>query len=85
MRGYREINRRGMQLVCDGGFFATCTCSHFITAQMFEEVLTLAARDAHVRLRLIERRAQAPDHPVLLGANESEYLKFLTFQIQKER
>lgn len=85
MRGYREINRRGMQLVRDGGFFATCTCSHFITAQIFEETIALAARDAHVRLRLIERRAQAPDHPVLMGANESEYLKFLTFQIQKER
>ena len=85
VRGYREINRRGMQLVRDGGFFATCTCSHFITPDVFEDTIALAARDAHVRLRLIERRAQAPDHPVLLGANESEYLKFLIFQIQKER
>lgn len=84
-KGYREINRRGMLLVRDGGFFATCTCSHFMTGEMFENTVALAAHDAHVRLRLVERRAQAPDHPVLWGADESEYLKFLIFQVQKER
>lgn len=84
-RGYREINRRGMHLVKDNGYFATCTCSHFMTSEMFENTISQAARDAHVRLRLVEKRSQGPDHPVLWGADESEYLKFLIFQIQKER
>ena len=85
LRGYREINRRGMQLVRDGGFLATCTCSHFITPELFDDVGFHASRDAHVRLRLVEKRAQSPDHPVLLGADESAYLKFLLFQVQYER
>ena len=85
LRGYREINRRGMQLVRDGGFLATCTCSHFITPELFDDVVLRASRDAHVRLRLVEKRAQSPDHPVLLGADESAYLKFLLFQVQYER
>ena len=85
LRGYREINRRGMQLVRDGGFLATCTCSHFITPELFDDVVFHASRDAHVRLRLVEKRAQSPDHPVLLGADESAYLKFLLFQVQYER
>ena len=85
LRGYREINRRGMQLVRDGGFLATCTCSHFITPELFDSAVYQASRDAHVRLRLIEKRAQSPDHPVLLGADESAYLKFLLFQVQYER
>ncbi len=80
-RGYREINRNGMKLVRSGGFLATCSCSHFMSRELFEEMLAKAAKEAHVRLRLIEARAQSPDHPVLWGAQESYYLKFYIFQI----
>lgn len=81
VRGYREINRNGMKLVRRGGYFASCTCSHFMTRELFEKMLSYAARDAHVRLRQIEARAQAPDHPILWTAGESSYLKFYIFQI----
>lgn len=81
VRGYREINRNGMKLVRRGGYFASCTCSHFMTRELFEKMLADAARDAHVRLRQIEARAQAPDHPILWTAGESSYLKFYIFQI----
>ncbi len=84
-RGYREINRRGMALVRPGGFLATCTCSHFMTPELFRQTVALAARDARRRLLLAEERAQAPDHPVLWGADESAYLKFLLFQVLDER
>ncbi len=80
-KGYRELNREGMKLVRDGGFLATCTCSHFMTRELFEKALRLAAADAHVRLRLVEARAQAPDHPILMTQEESSYLKFYIFQI----
>ena len=84
VRGYREINRNGMKLVRPGGFFATCSCSHFMTRALFEEMLLSASRDARVRLRLAEARAQSPDHPVLWGAEESYYLKFYIFQVAEE-
>ena len=80
-RGYRDINRRGMMLVRPGGFFATCSCSHFMTRELFENMLRQAAREAHVRLRQVEARAQSPDHPVLWNADETYYLKFYIFQI----
>jgi len=85
MKGYREINRRGMQLVRDGGFLATCTCSHFMTEELFTEVLRLSAGDAHRRLRQVEFRTQSPDHPVVWGAGESYYLKFYIFQVLCEK
>ena len=81
VRGYRKINRQGMQLVRKGGFLATCSCSHFMTRELFEEMLQNAARDAHVRLRQVEARTQAPDHPILWTAAESYYLKFYIFQV----
>lgn len=84
-RGYREINRRGLALVRPGGFLATCTCSHFMTPELFRQTVAQAARDAKRRLLLVEERAQAPDHPVLWGADESAYLKFLLFQVSDER
>ncbi|MBE5996500.1 MAG: class I SAM-dependent rRNA methyltransferase [Lachnospiraceae bacterium] len=83
-RGYREINRTGMKLVKSGGYFATCSCSHFMSRELFEKMIADAARSAHVRLRLIEARAQSPDHPVLWGAQESYYLKFYIFQVVGE-
>lgn len=82
-KGYREINREGMKLVKNGGFLATCSCSHFMTRELFEKMLQNAARDAHVRLRQVECRTQAPDHPILWTSEESFYLKFYIFQIVK--
>ena len=84
-RGYREINRSGMQLVRPGGFLATCSCSHFMTRELFEEMLKNAAKDAHVQLRLVEARAQAPDHPRMFAQAETYYLKFYVFQVVGER
>ena len=80
-RGYKEINYRAMRLLPRGGLLATCSCSHFMTAPLFEEAVKSAADDAGVSLKLIEARRQAPDHPVILGMPESDYLKFYLFQI----
>ena len=80
-RGYKEINLRAMKLVRDGGFLATCSCSHFMEADLFSQVIRQAARNAHVRLRQVEFRTQAPDHPILWEADESYYLKFYIFQV----
>ena len=80
-RGYREINRRAMQLLPRGGYLATCSCSRFMTAELFRSMLLDAARDASVSLRQIEERRQSPDHPILWGVPETEYLKFFLFQV----
>lgn len=80
-RGYREINRRAMQLLPRGGYLATCSCSHFMTDGIFRAMLSDAARDAAVSLRQIENRQQSPDHPILWGVPETEYLKFYLFQV----
>jgi 23S rRNA (cytosine1962-C5)-methyltransferase len=85
VKGYRKINAAGMRITRDGGFLMTCTCSHFMTRELFEKMLLEASREAHVRLRQIEARAQAPDHPILWSAEESSYLKFYIFQIVHER
>ena len=83
-KGYREINRRGMLLVKPGGFLATCSCSHFMTDELFEQVIAQAAKSAHVRLRQVDKRAQSPDHPVIWGEGDSYYLKFYIFQVIPE-
>ena len=80
-KGYTAINRDGMRLVREGGFLATCSCSHFMTRELFEKMLREAAREAHVRIRQVEERAQSPDHPVLWTAEESYYLKFYILQV----
>lgn len=80
-RGYKEINLRGMRLVKPGGFLATCSCSHFMEQEMFAGIIREAARDAHVRLRQVEFRTQAPDHPITWAADDSYYLKFYIFQV----
>ena len=80
-RGYRQINTQAMRLLERGGYLASCSCSHFMTPDRFEQMLHEAAYDAGVHLRLIEQRAQAPDHPVLFGAPQTEYLKFYLFQV----
>ncbi|MFT3985795.1 MAG: class I SAM-dependent rRNA methyltransferase [Lachnospiraceae bacterium] len=84
-KGYREINLRAMKLVKDGGFLATCSCSHFMTYELFTETIRQAARSAHKRLRQIEYRTQSPDHPILWAAQESYYLKFYIFQVADEK
>ena len=85
IKGYREINRNGLKLVKDGGYFATCSCSHFMTQELFTKVIGQAALSAHKRLRQIEFRTQAPDHPILWSADESYYLKFYIFQVCEEK
>ena len=84
-KGYKEINLRGMKLVRDGGFLVTCSCSHFMTRELFEKTIALAAKDARKRLRQVEYRTQAPDHPILWAADESFYLKFFIFQVCTEK
>lgn len=80
-KGYREINLRGMKLVKEGGFLVTCSCSHFMDPELFAKTIGEAAHDAHRRLRQVEFRTQAPDHPILWNSEESYYLKFYIFQV----
>ena len=85
IKGYREINLRAMKLIKNGGFLATCSCSHFMSYDLFTETINQAARNVHKRLRQVEFRTQAPDHPILWAADESYYLKFYIFQVCEER
>ena len=85
VKGYREINLRAMKLVRDGGFLATCSCSHLMTYELFTQTIHQAARNVHKRLRQVEYRTQAPDHPILWAAEESYYLKFYVFQVVDEK
>lgn len=80
-RGYKEINYRAMKALPRGGYLATCSCSHFMTDALFRQMLQSAAADAQVELRLVEARAQGPDHPVLWNVPETDYLKFYIFQV----
>ena len=80
-RGYKEINYRAMKALPRGGYLATCSCSHFMTDALFRKMLQSAARDAQVELRLVEARAQGPDHPILWNVPETDYLKFYIFQV----
>ncbi len=86
VKGYREINLRGMKLVKDGGYLATCSCSHFMTPELFEKTIREAAGNVHKRLRQVEYRTQAPDHPILWSGDEtSYYLKFFILQVCDEK
>lgn len=85
VKGYREINLRAMKLVKDGGFLATCSCSHFMDYELFTQTIGQAARNVHKRLRQVEYRTQAPDHPILWAAEDSYYLKFYIFQVVDEK
>ena len=85
IKGYREINLRAMKLVKDGGFLATCSCSHFMSYELFTETIGQAAKNVRKRLRQVEFRTQAPDHPILWAADESYYLKFYIFQVCSEK
>ena len=85
VKGYREINLRGMKLVKDGGYLATCSCSHFMDPELFTKTIREAAGNVHKRLRQVEYRTQAADHPILWAADESYYLKFYIFQVCEEK
>ena len=85
IKGYREINRKGLKLVRDGGYLATCSCSHFMTQELFTKTIREAANSVHRRLRQVEFRTQSPDHPILWAADESYYLKFYIFQVVDEK
>lgn len=85
VKGYREINLRGMKLVKDGGYLATCSCSHFMEPELFTKTIREAATGAHKRLRQVEYRTQAADHPILWAADASYYLKFYIFQVCEEK
>ena len=85
IKGYREINMKGLKLVKDGGYLATCSCSHFMTQELLAKTIREAARSAHKRLRQVEFRTQAADHPILWAADGSYYLKFYIFQVVEEK
>ncbi|MBQ9059366.1 MAG: class I SAM-dependent rRNA methyltransferase [Atopobiaceae bacterium] len=80
-RGYRQINALAMKLLPRGSYLATCSCSHFMPTERFLSVVAQAAHDAGVQLRQVEARQQAPDHPIVVGIPETDYLKFFVFQI----
>ena len=81
LRGYKEINLRAMKILPPGGFLVTCSCSQHVSEQAFTEMLLNAARDAHRQVRIVEERTQGKDHPILLGAPETRYLKFFVLQV----
>ncbi len=85
IKGYREINMKGMKLVKDGGYLATCSCSRFMTQELLAKTIREAAKSTHKRLRQVEFRTQSPDHPILWAADESYYLKFYIFQVVEEQ
>lgn len=85
IKGYREINLRAMKLVKDGGYLATCSCSHFMTPDLFAETIGQAAKNVKKRIRQVEYRTQSTDHPILWSADESYYLKFFIFQVLNEK
>lgn len=80
-KGYREINYRAMKLLNHGGFLVTCSCSEYMPRDQFMKIILASGNDAHKRLRLVENRAQSPDHPVIMGNNVSDYLKCIIYQV----
>lgn len=80
-RGYKDINILGMKLVQSGGFLVTCSCSHYMTLPLFERMLSEAAKESGRRVRTVEVKTQAPDHPALLCEEETQYLKFFVLQV----
>ena len=81
LRGYKEINLRGMKLVRKGGFLVTCSCSQHVSPEQFKEMINQAARDSKTKLRLVENRTQGHDHPILPASPETQYLKCMILQV----
>ncbi len=82
LKGYLDINLLGLKLVKPGGYLVSSSCSHFVTMAMFEKMLAEAARRSGRRVQCVETRSQAPDHPVLLSADETQYLKFFVLRVE---
>ena len=81
LRGYKELNLRALKMLRPGAILVTCSCSYHVSESEFLQVVAEAARDAHKTLRLLERRTQARDHPILLSVPETAYLKCLVFDV----
>ncbi len=81
LKGYKEINLRAMKILKSSGFLLTCSCSHHISWDLFEGIILEAAKDAHKSLRVVARTGQPSDHPVLMGFDESLYLKCLLLEV----
>jgi 23S rRNA (cytosine1962-C5)-methyltransferase len=81
LRGYKELNLRALKMLRPGGVLITCSCSFAVSEEDFLSVLTEAAQDAHRSVRILEKRTQAMDHPVLLGVPETYYLKCLILSV----
>ena len=75
MAGYKEINLRAMRLLSPGGYLVSCSCSYNVNEEMFAGVLHEASVDSHTPVTIVEKRMQGRDHPVLVGAPETHYLK----------
>jgi 23S rRNA (cytosine1962-C5)-methyltransferase len=82
LRGYKELNLRALKMVRAGGLLVTCSCSHHVDWAALEGAAASAAADAHRRVRIVERRMAAPDHPVVLNLPETEYLKCLVLEVE---
>ena len=80
--GYKEINLRGMKLVKPGGFLVTSSCTNLVNAELFMQIIDMAAKDARRKLRQVSFQRQAADHPIIRGMENTEYLKFLIVQVQ---
>ena len=81
LRGYKEINLRGLRLTRDGGYLVSCSCSQHVSTEQFVDMINIAARDAKKRVRFVELRSQGHDHPVLPASPETRYLKCAIMQI----
>jgi 23S rRNA (cytosine1962-C5)-methyltransferase len=82
LRGYKELNLRALKMLNPGGLFVTCSCSHHVSWAELEGAVASAAADAGRRVRLLERRGAAPDHPVVINLPETEYLKCLVLEVE---
>ena len=80
-RGYKDVNINAIKTVKSGGFLITCSCSHYMTSTLFEKMLQEAAHESGRTVRYVEIKTQAPDHPALLSAEETQYLKFYVLNI----
>ena len=79
--GYKEINLRGMKLVKNGGFLVTSSCTNLVSPEMFLQTIAMAAKDARKNIRQVTFRAQASDHPIIWGMENTNYLKFLIVEV----
>ncbi len=79
--GYKEINLRGMKLIRPGGFLVTSSCTNLVNAELFKEIIEMAAKDARRKIRQVVFQTQSPDHPVIWQMENTQYLKFLIIQV----